>query len=368
MVAAADPAVAALVLLAGPARPFRETMRYQHRYRIENDPAIAAADRDAALAEAMRQQEANVAASTEAWRRSIQDRDPLPTARRLRMPVLILHGLTDRAVDPEDARLLERAIREGGNRRVERRLFPGVNHHFQRDPSARAKATTGFPPRTWRPRSQPRCAHGCAPRCGSMRGGMTRTTAAVIIALCIAAPSIAQAPAPSLPSVTLPAPLARVLTDYETAWRNKDAAALAALFTEDGFVLSSGTPPVRGRAQIEKHYTGQGGPLALRALAFATEGSLGYIIGGFARAKDEPDIGKFTLTLRKVDGRWLIMSDMDNGNARRPTPNSGPAVSQVVFVCEHGSVKSVMAAHWFNRLAAERRVALPCDLTRGGAG
>ena len=38
MVAAADPAVAAVVLMAGPARPFRETMRYQHRYRIENDP------------------------------------------------------------------------------------------------------------------------------------------------------------------------------------------------------------------------------------------------------------------------------------------------------------------------------------------
>lgn len=133
MVAADDVAVAAVVLLAGPARPFRETMRYQHRYRIENDATIAAPDRDAALEEAMRQQEANVAASTEAWRRSIQDRDPLPTARRLHMPVLILHGLTDRAVDPEDARLLEVAIRENGNRRVERRLFRGVNHHFQRD-------------------------------------------------------------------------------------------------------------------------------------------------------------------------------------------------------------------------------------------
>jgi len=182
---------------------------------------------------------------------------------------------------------------------------------------------------------------------------MIRTAAAVIIASCITAPSTAQAPAH--PSVSLPAPLARVLTDYETAWRNKDAAALAALFAEDGFVLSSGTPPVRGRAQIEKHYTGKGGPLALRALAFATGGSLGYIIGGFASAKDEPDSGKFTLTLRKGAGdRWMIVSDMDNGNARRPTQNSGPALSQVVFVCEHGSVKSVMAAHWFNRLAAER--------------
>jgi len=119
------------------------------------------------------------------------------------------------------------------------------------------------------------------------------------------------------PSVTLPAPLARVLSDYEAAWRNKDGAALAALFAEDGFVLSNGVPPVRGRAKIQKHYAGQGGPLSLRALAFATEGSVGYIIGGFARQKNEPDIGKFTLTLRKGAGdRWLIMSDMDNGNSR----------------------------------------------------
>ena len=134
MVAATDPKVAAVVLLGAPARTFRETMRYQHRYRIANDARVAPADRERALAEAMRGQEANVAASAEAWRRSIQDHDPLPVARRLRMPVLILQGLTDRAVEAGDARILEREIRAGGNRRVERRTFPGVNHHFQRDP------------------------------------------------------------------------------------------------------------------------------------------------------------------------------------------------------------------------------------------
>ena len=119
------------------------------------------------------------------------------------------------------------------------------------------------------------------------------------------------------PSITLPAPLARVLTDYERSWQAKDAAGLAALFAEDGLVLSTGRPPVRGRAQIEERYKGVGGPLALRAFAFATEGSLGYILGGFARQAGEPDIGKFTLTLRNgKDGRWLIVSDMDNGNTR----------------------------------------------------
>jgi ketosteroid isomerase-like protein len=120
---------------------------------------------------------------------------------------------------------------------------------------------------------------------------------------------------PQQGTVSLPPALARVLSDYERAWQKKDAGALAALFAEDGFVLSSSTPPVRGRAQIQKHYSGAGGPLALRALAFATEGSIGYIIGGFARQRGAPDIGKFTLTLRQgQDGQWLIMSDMDNGN------------------------------------------------------
>src|SRR5678815_2498653 len=79
------------------------------------------------------------------------------------------------------------------------------------------------------------------------------------------------------PSAKLPPALARVLTDYETAWRNRDAAGLTRLFADDGFVLPNGRPPVRGRAAIQKHYTGQGGPLALRAIAFATDGRVGYI-------------------------------------------------------------------------------------------
>lgn len=136
----------------------------------------------------------------------------------------------------------------------------------------------------------------------------------LVIALAGSSPA---SPATELPSVTLPPALTRVLTDYETAWQRRDAQRLAALFAEDGFVLSSGVPPVRGRAAIERHYTGQGGPLSLRALAYATEGSTGHIIGGFARQRGERDVGKFTLTLRKADdGRWLIVSDMDNGNSR----------------------------------------------------
>jgi ketosteroid isomerase-like protein len=122
---------------------------------------------------------------------------------------------------------------------------------------------------------------------------------------------------PVQPSVTLPPELARVLTDYEAGWTAGDAAALASLFTEDGFVLSNGGLPVKGRAAIQKLYTHPGSPLSLRAIAYATNGDVGYIIGGYGRSREKPDDGKFTLTLRKsVDGRWLIVSDMDNSNRR----------------------------------------------------
>jgi ketosteroid isomerase-like protein len=119
-------------------------------------------------------------------------------------------------------------------------------------------------------------------------------------------------------SVELPAELARVLTDYEAGWKAGDAAALANLFAEDGFVLSNGGLPVKGRAAIQKLYTHNGAPLSLRAFAYAMQGDVGYIIGGYSAERGKPDTGKFTLTLRKAaDGRWLIVSDMDNSNRRQ---------------------------------------------------
>lgn len=128
----------------------------------------------------------------------------------------------------------------------------------------------------------------------------------------VSAPEAGQA------SVTLPPELARVLTDYEAGWKAGDAAALSLLFTEDGFVLGQGRPPVKGRAAIQKLYTRAGSPLYLRSFAYATNGDVGYILGGYSGEQGKPDDGKFTLTLRKSEGgRWLIVSDMDNSN-RRP--------------------------------------------------
>ena len=145
-----------------------------------------------------------------------------------------------------------------------------------------------------------------------MRGFLVAVNLVLITATAVCAQ---DTPTSQLPSVDLPAELERVLRDYEAAWAARDPAALAALFATDGFVMAGGRPPVRGRRAIEEYYMGHGGALSLRAIAFAVQGSVGYILGGYAAERGSPDAGKFTLTLQQgPDGRWLIMSDMDNSN------------------------------------------------------
>ena len=145
----------------------------------------------------------------------------------------------------------------------------------------------------------------------------------MLFAIAFSAPAGPQPtdPATPLPSIALPPELDRVLREYERAWQARDAQALSELFAEDSFVLADGRLPVRGRTAIRATYSGSGGPLSLRALAFATADTVGYIIGGFARTPTAPDVGKFVLALRRNEaGRWLIMADIDNPNERRPSP------------------------------------------------
>jgi len=143
-----------------------------------------------------------------------------------------------------------------------------------------------------------------------------RALAALVLCMALAATPATESS--QQPSVALPAELAQVLRDYERAWSQKDAPALAELFVDDGFVLSPGNPMVRGKAAIQAFYRGSGGPLALRAVAFARKGNVGYIIGAYAVHAGEPDRGKFTLTLhRDASGRWMIVSDMDSGNEQK---------------------------------------------------
>lgn len=129
---------------------------------------------------------------------------------------------------------------------------------------------------------------------------------------------LSTSPTTTPETVSLPPEMDRVLRDYERAWRAKEPAALAELFTEDGFVLASTKPPVRGRDAIRVAYANAGGPLWLRALSHDSAGRVGYIIGIYGHEEGGAATGKFVLVLhRDKTGRWLIAADMDN-SSRKP--------------------------------------------------
>jgi ketosteroid isomerase-like protein len=113
--------------------------------------------------------------------------------------------------------------------------------------------------------------------------------------------------------VSLPPAFDRVLRDYEAAWRDGDGPRLAALFTEDGFAVQSGSPIRHGRAAIAGGLTKPGGTLQLTAYAYSSAGNVGYIVGGYRYPTTVGTGGRFVLALQRgPDGRWLIAADLDN--------------------------------------------------------
>jgi hypothetical protein len=130
MIAARDPKLRAIVLMAAPAWTGRRVTDYQNRYAI--DRHFPAASRDSVL-RASRTAVDSLAASS-AWLRFFLDYDPLPALRRVKVPVLILQGQTDRQVPFEQASELARALAKAGNRSVVTKIYPATNHLFLPDP------------------------------------------------------------------------------------------------------------------------------------------------------------------------------------------------------------------------------------------
>jgi alpha-beta hydrolase superfamily lysophospholipase len=134
MVAAEDPRLAALVMLAGTGKTMDAVVRDQFLYPAEHAEGLTPAQRDTARVEALRAADAFISRPLP-YLRQARDYDPLVTARRVRTPVLVLNGALDRQVSAGQADTLGAAFREGGNRDVTVRVFPGLNHLFVVSPS-----------------------------------------------------------------------------------------------------------------------------------------------------------------------------------------------------------------------------------------
>lgn len=137
-VAAEEPALAGIVLLAGTAYEGRSILTFQLSNNIKNDTSLTPARRDSALAGVSAIIDS--AAATSPWMRYFIEYDPSATARKVTTPVLILNGATDQQVTVDHVPLLEKAFKEAGNRDVTAKILPNLNHLFVYDPD-------GFPGR-----------------------------------------------------------------------------------------------------------------------------------------------------------------------------------------------------------------------------
>ena len=132
MVAATDPKLRALVLMAGPAHTGRAILKYQQEYAADSMLHLQGTRRDSALRDMSSKLDSS--ATVVPWIHFFLDYDPIATAKRVKQPVLILQGATDRQVTPEQGPELAAAFRSGGNRDVTLKIFPSTNHLFLADP------------------------------------------------------------------------------------------------------------------------------------------------------------------------------------------------------------------------------------------
>lgn len=131
MVAASDSAIAAVVIMAGGVSTGREIVSFQQRYVVDSMARYKGQQREAALAQFVRNTDSVAAALP--WMKFFLAYDGTATAGRVRSPVLIVHGENDYQVPVAEAEKAAAAVRAGGNRDVTVRVFPATNHLFVDD-------------------------------------------------------------------------------------------------------------------------------------------------------------------------------------------------------------------------------------------
>lgn len=104
------------------------------------------------------------------------------------------------------------------------------------------------------------------------------------------------------------------------AYNNGDAAAIAAMMTEDAMVLPPGAEPVKGRDAIEDFWAAAiaiGLKGNLDPLEASIDGDLGYKMGTYELLTpegDRVDHGKWIEVWKNVDGEWLMHRDIYNSS------------------------------------------------------
>lgn len=143
MVAADDPRLRAIVLMAAPAWIGRRVIDYQNREAIAGLSGMNRARADSM--ERAARTTLDSLARTNRWLEHYLAHDPRAVAKRVRTSVRIVQGETDHQVTPEQAAELAAAFRAGGNRDVSVRTWPKTNHLFLPDADGRPALYAALP-------------------------------------------------------------------------------------------------------------------------------------------------------------------------------------------------------------------------------
>jgi pimeloyl-ACP methyl ester carboxylesterase len=133
LVAAKDPTVRAIALLAGPAYNGRRILEFQNENGIKAATQLTETQRDSLRRIVPKGLDSLSAANT--WMGFFMKTEPSAALRRVKQPTLVLQGDTDQQVTPEQADSIATILKGSGNTRVTLRHFPATNHLFLVDPS-----------------------------------------------------------------------------------------------------------------------------------------------------------------------------------------------------------------------------------------
>jgi uncharacterized protein len=142
MVASRDRRVAAAVMLAAPGFSGMQIFEYQTRIDVERDPNVPVWDREHRIHATLTEPDDS---PRDQW---FLRSDPIPYARGVRVPALLVQGGNDLHVPPASAVNLARAMEAGGNRDVTVHLVPGVSHTLLYDADGTARGWATLP--AWR--------------------------------------------------------------------------------------------------------------------------------------------------------------------------------------------------------------------------
>ncbi|MDH3284755.1 MAG: DUF4440 domain-containing protein [Acidobacteriota bacterium] len=112
---------------------------------------------------------------------------------------------------------------------------------------------------------------------------------------------------------------------WEAAYNSGDAAAIAALYTEGGLMMPPNAEAMQGRKAIETYLVDDikaaPGRLEIETAEHGHSGNLGFARGTWAMHDADGNVvdkGKWVEVRKKVNGKWMIHSDIWNSDMALP--------------------------------------------------